>query len=78
MEIASIILSTISLLISIGLVSFCLGKFMFSKTQIQMVPVDNIMPDFGSKSKRPQSAELMDFEEPLDADEENYFKKAKA
>lgn len=85
MEIAAFTMSVVALVMTLGNSAFLLGKFLFSRTEIQMVPIDQAVPSiFGgsghSSSKtettsRPTSLDLKDIENPLDDTEKEYFQK---
>lgn len=79
MDIAALILATLSLVMSTGLLAVFLGKNYFSSHVVQLQPVDSLLggaPPVGPKGT-PIGDEFREFDE-LTPEEEEYFRKQRS
>lgn len=74
MEIASLILSIISLLASLGCLVIMLAKNVFSTHQVQMVPIDPFKDMMGSEIGKPQLDPFQDLDLSLTQEDINKLK----
>lgn len=78
MEIASLILSIVSLLASLGCLVIMLAKNFFSTHQVQMVPVDPFKDLMGQEIGKPQLDPFQDIDLPLSQEEIDEIRGKKA
>lgn len=76
MELAAIILSTISLILSMACIIWMLAKH-FSTHQIQYVPLDPFKDSLPKEMGKDQLEDFRDLGEPIDQEEFEYLNKRK-
>lgn len=72
MDIAAIIISVISLMLSIFCVIIMVSKEWFSSHQVQLVPIDQALDSKGGQG-RPMTESYREIGEPLTEDEMQFF-----
>lgn len=72
MEIAALILSVLSLILSVFCVSVMVAKEWFSSHVVQMVPVDSVAPQAGGQG-RPLTEPFKEIGDPMTEEEMEYF-----
>ena len=75
MDLAAIIIASISLVASFGCLSIMLAKNFFSTHVVQLQPVESLLPT-GLGGTQKITDPYMEFDQkPLDEDEKDYFKR---